>query len=784
MGLTQSIPTPQQLTEDIARDIRIGRIELDACDVNKWVIDKLIGKFSASESHTIISDLIINKKALKVAVKMFYKHQENVGMISEVTLYRDVVSHLKDLNHTPHVVAFVAWAFCRDFTKNLNKIKDKKVREEVIKMLDSLGPTYEDAAKKKIPLVTGVAAHNLNVLMTEAVDPGLALKEFIYTKRAEIDPPRLRKIIFQTLWTLECFNRVGLRHNDLHLTNIMMEFHPTAQKGLKQFAYQLPNGDTIYLSNDEMVRIFDFDRGILWDTAKNKILLKNGILTKDFCKTYAQCNTWNPYADTYKFLFEILRRLLKYIIPSQPAASAQWNEMKDFIDWAISPKLRQMTIDAAKKYSQGDGPENALRIYGDTRDYIPKPDEMKTTAEMLQHGIFDPLKLHPPTAIDQTFTLPSNWGDMATQFNKIKDQVKKSKKLDEDMKKLQPLLDDVLKAAVFNKPSITPDELEAKKQELIQRLYSVYNGDVELMLMTEKVGVIPPPPMEPSPTQPSPNTLNKLSDDMMKKAGDLFDRDFMVIMEDLVDDHTIKAIVNEYNQKMGTTLTDLSKFYEYQNFKRMEVAQNVLEHVLLLPSPSLDDIAEQYKTYRVKVDLLNELRNNMLKFFQEMQNVVEFMNTKPATPKPPTPKIPTPHPPTPQPTPPQAGSPVSNKFQQLFMADFNQMVTMAMEEMIRLKIKVNKQAFEAQLNELLTTSIQNLGDQFMASIPPYTTVENMEKEYIEFVRQHKVFKTLLNKVLHIAQGFKKPSKHLGCATEDPLEISFVNKKFVTMADNK
>jgi hypothetical protein len=174
----------------------------------------------------------------------------------------------------------------------------------------------------------------------------------------------------------------------------------------------------------------------------------------------------------------------------------------------------------------------------------------------------------------------------------------------------------------------------------------------------------------------------------------------------------------------------------------------------------------------------------MLKFFQEMQNVVEFMNTKPATPKPPTPKIPTPHPPTPQPTPPQAGSPVSNKFQQLFMADFNQMVTMAMEEMIRLKIKVNKQAFEAQLNELLTTSIQNLGDQFMASIPPYTTVENMEKEYIEFVRQHKVFKTLLNKVLHIAQGFKKPSKHLGCATEDPLEISFVNKKFVTMADNK
>lgn len=158
----------------------------------------------------------------------------------------------------------------------------------------------------------------------------------------------LHIIIFQIIYTLECFSRIRLKHNDLHLGNIMILLEPNNIINNKSFKIKnytkyvvsykenthffenneklisdlksnnINNGDKIYiLPNIGLsVRIYDFDRSILYDE-NNKpvyyddILYNQKLLNIDYNNyMYSDGDTFantipNDIIDLTKFILNI-----------------------------------------------------------------------------------------------------------------------------------------------------------------------------------------------------------------------------------------------------------------------------------------------------------------------------------------------------------------------------------------------------------------------------------------------------------------------------------------------
>jgi hypothetical protein len=99
----------------------------------------------------------------------------------------------------------------------------------------------------------------MNFILTEALG-GKKFEEW-YMEDHSID--EWKSVLFQVLYTLECFNRINFRHNDLHLGNIFVEATP-----LKYILYIIDT-DSATMSyvkvptNGWTARIYDFDRSTL-----------------------------------------------------------------------------------------------------------------------------------------------------------------------------------------------------------------------------------------------------------------------------------------------------------------------------------------------------------------------------------------------------------------------------------------------------------------------------------------------------------------------------------------
>ena len=74
----------------------------------------------------------------------------------------------------------------------------------------------------------------------------------------------INNVLFQIFYTLECFNRIGFRHNDLHMNNILLFENPVEIRyRLRLFRFTDMKGN-VYVKKIPYgkwdVRIFDLDR--------------------------------------------------------------------------------------------------------------------------------------------------------------------------------------------------------------------------------------------------------------------------------------------------------------------------------------------------------------------------------------------------------------------------------------------------------------------------------------------------------------------------------------------
>jgi len=90
-------------------------------------------------------------------------------------------------------------------------------------------------------------------------------------------------LIFQVLYTLACFDRVGLRHNDLHTCNILVQTLPEE----KEFRYEF-SGTTVSFKSSRLVKIIDYDHSCIY----HREVERNGMLDSMGCE--GQYNGYHP----------------------------------------------------------------------------------------------------------------------------------------------------------------------------------------------------------------------------------------------------------------------------------------------------------------------------------------------------------------------------------------------------------------------------------------------------------------------------------------------------------
>ena len=163
-----------------------------------------------------------------VVCKITYTFNPDAGK-HEIKIY-DIINNLVNDNVTPFVM--------KSITSSSKPISNKNFSQHI---------------QDKLHLTNGL----YQVLVTESVPSSnvVSLHDFLKTNH----PPLVKvNILFQLIWTLTCFNAIGLRHNDLHFQNILLFKHNRPTNAHRIFKH---HDKTFYVpvTNHE-VRIFDFDR--------------------------------------------------------------------------------------------------------------------------------------------------------------------------------------------------------------------------------------------------------------------------------------------------------------------------------------------------------------------------------------------------------------------------------------------------------------------------------------------------------------------------------------------
>ena len=125
----------------------------------------------------------------------------------------------------------------------------------------------------------------------------------------------IKSIIFQVIFTLECLNYIGVRHNDLHDKNIFV-----VKNKNPEYLYYITDynesTDTIKCFKiktlNGIAKIYDFDNGCV---VKNQKLVNSKINYFNM-KKYGVCHTINEKFDSFTFfgylLYELIFQTMEY----------------------------------------------------------------------------------------------------------------------------------------------------------------------------------------------------------------------------------------------------------------------------------------------------------------------------------------------------------------------------------------------------------------------------------------------------------------------------------------
>lgn len=269
------------------RALVAGDIALSACDLPYMVRidedddDPDVGVSSADGSATILAvgTLLYRlrtpsrraelagcaKDDVVLKVSFASRRGSDLGTRLEIEVYRTVINDVVERRHSPHVIVYLGAFECRGFLTRMRRIaaaggagKESARRANVAQLLvDEMDALASDDRRRDRDF------EQARVLVLER-GVGMTMRDWIDLDRASA--AQWRALLWQVLYTLEVFNRLGLRHNDLHLRNVWVETDLAADAAATVYLTDEFLADGTYYvvpPSGVMAKLFDFDNAFL-----------------------------------------------------------------------------------------------------------------------------------------------------------------------------------------------------------------------------------------------------------------------------------------------------------------------------------------------------------------------------------------------------------------------------------------------------------------------------------------------------------------------------------------
>jgi len=203
-----------------------------------------------------------------------------------------------------------------------------------------------------------------NVLITETfenmIDLGYFLDNFVESSSRKYHIDDCRNLLIQLLYAIEVNYRVGIRHNDLHVHNIMIQYCKRADKKLVYLDRTKTMKRPIFMNNCSFsVKLFDNDR-VTKLRAKNKNVSNTYQVTYD-SKPVLNLFPWHePSVYTEKLdLFKIMQHIRD-------------GSRSNYLTKLVASLNVSLSKSEKKKKSTLHGQKNFLRYHLVTDPYVRK----------------------------------------------------------------------------------------------------------------------------------------------------------------------------------------------------------------------------------------------------------------------------------------------------------------------------------------------------------------------------------------------------------------------------
>ncbi|XWV26630.1 hypothetical protein QJ857_gp0431 [Tupanvirus soda lake] len=200
----------------------------------------------------------------------YINNEQKIYQLTDKLLYN---------NYTPNISSLLIHAEC--------KVEDADIYyNHLVKYTDNFGNTYQDRMGDyfndtiKINSSSLQSLYSFKIFLLELLKGSIELDKLIEQNIAKIDDDsfvfNFYAIIIQIAYTLECFYRIGLVHNDLHTGNVFVEYLPAPVN----FKYILTDDSgeriikIINIRTRYFVRIFDFDRSYTYPKNHKYLTIK------------------------------------------------------------------------------------------------------------------------------------------------------------------------------------------------------------------------------------------------------------------------------------------------------------------------------------------------------------------------------------------------------------------------------------------------------------------------------------------------------------------------------
>ena len=318
----------------------------------------------------------------RIALKVFFNNTKtgrsyDNSLPLEKNIYKYLLAPLSSQQHTPNILKYFG-SFSEPFIEFRDTLT--KCRNELDELQQQVAKKEERDRKHHDVRIRDIS--KLTILGLEYCTAP-TLRQWLRTNRSDQE---LESVLFQIIYSAECLYRIGIRHNDLHVGNILI-----SSSKQQTIHYRINTSQVIAVpTKTSLVKIYDFDNSC-------GIRDKRGHLQSKFVKPeyynykLKYYKYWNQYGmsdndnskyDTFTILSSIIEILTKYntnlhllnlikdnFIRSQALLNCPWKYVH-----RMGKKKDGTYFHASQNSAQPD--------------YVPTDTELTDNNSILTHKIF------------------------------------------------------------------------------------------------------------------------------------------------------------------------------------------------------------------------------------------------------------------------------------------------------------------------------------------------------------------------------------------------------------